>query len=150
PRREDGSLFFPVRLADEPQHSYSWVELGKSQLYSLHLNSDALKRNKMRVYDRGGREIANVAAALESGQPFQMYSDLYYVRRITDWTRRLPKDRDLGKELEFFVLVRDPIKGQEITGDYLVNASESRNAKGERTIAFRFNAEGGNLFYDIT
>jgi SecD/SecF fusion protein len=150
PRREDGSLFFPVRLADEPQHSYSWVELGKSQLYSLHLNSDALKRNKMRVYDRGGREIANVAAALESGQPFQMYSDLYYVRRITDWTRRLAKDRDLGKELEFFVLVRDPIKGQEITGDYLVNASESRNAKGERTIAFRFNAEGGNLFYDVT
>jgi SecD/SecF fusion protein len=153
PRREDGSPLFPVKLPDEPQHTYSWVELAKNELWTLHLNSEALERNNMRAVDRSGREVANIQAALDSGQPFQMYSSLYYVRKITDWTRRANQanDRKLGKKLEFFVLVRDPLKGQEITGDYLVSASPGFSSRGnERAIHFRFNAQGGNLFYDLT
>src|SRR5262245_40327830 len=32
---EDGSLLFPMTWPGEPAHSYRWVELGKSELYSL-------------------------------------------------------------------------------------------------------------------
>ncbi len=147
PRREDGGLTFPVTLpgvSDEPPHSYSWVELGKSELHSLKINSDALKANP--IYS------AEIETALAKGEPFTLQTaGLFYVRRITDWTRRSSqiKDRDLGKKLEYFALVRDPLKGQEITGDYLVSASPGV-AHGERAIDFRFNSEGGNLFYDIT
>jgi SecD/SecF fusion protein len=157
PRREGNVLTFPVKLADEPQHTYSWVEVGKSQLWTLHLNSDSLKRHNMRAVDAAGNENANIQAALDSGQPFEMRSgsgdsNLYFVRRITDWSRRASqiKDREMGKTLEFFVLVRDPLKGQEITGDYLVNVAPGMSSRGERAIHFRFNAEGGNLFYDLT
>jgi SecD/SecF fusion protein len=142
PRHEDGNLFFPVKLPDEAAHTYSWVELGKSQLYSLGLNSDALKNNPTLK--------AEVDNALEKGTTFMIRDNIFFVRKITDWTRRLVKDRELGKTREYFVLVRDPLKGQEITGDYLVSASQGHNNQGENTIDFRFNAEGGNLFYDVT
>jgi SecD/SecF fusion protein len=144
PRREDGGLTFPVKLPDEPPHSYSWMELGKSQLYTLGLNSAALQNSPHKG------EVEN---ALAKGETFTLSgNNLYYVRKITDWTRRTGqiKDRELGKTREYFVLVRDPLKGQEITGDYLVNASPGTSSRGELAIHFRFNSEGGNLFYDIT
>ena len=127
PRNESGGLTFPVKLPDEPEHAYSWVELGKSELYSLGLNSAALKTNS--------QLNAVVENALKTGEAFTFGDghNLFYVRKITDWTRRLIKDRELGKTFEYFVLVRDPLKGQEITGDYLVNASPSQNSKGDLT-----------------
>jgi SecD/SecF fusion protein len=145
PRREDGSPFFPVKLEDEPLHTYSWVELGKPELYTYGLNSEKLKNNTALK--------AEVDNALNKGTTFSIDSKhLLYVRRITDWTRRASqiKERALGKTLEYFVLVRDPIKGQEITGDYLVNASPGTSQRGELAIHFRFNTQGGNLFYEVT
>src|SRR5262249_26438703 len=84
------------------------------------------------------------------GGTFQDGANLLYVRKITSWARRYEKDRRLGKELEFFVLVRDPLKGQEITGDYLVKAGPGTNNRGEMTIDFQFNSSGGNPVYTRT
>jgi SecD/SecF fusion protein len=142
--KKDGSPWFQVDLPEEPNHTYSWVELGKSELYSLGLNSDALNANPAMK--------RTVDDALAKGEPFIFGSgeNLLYVRRITNPVRRSPADLRLGKQLEFFALTRDPLKGQEITGDYLVTAYPTTSQRGERAIAFRFNAEGGNLFYEVT
>jgi SecD/SecF fusion protein len=73
------------------------------------------------------------------------------VRKITDWTRRNLKDRDQGKEYEYFILVRDPLKGQAITGDYLLHASMGRTSRGGGpSIDFVFNHEGGKRFWHLT
>jgi SecD/SecF fusion protein len=146
PRTPGGSYTFPVaNLPDEPEHTYSWVELGKGQLYTLGLNSAALANNP--TY----KEI--VAKAEQSGEPFTLprgSDGLFYVRKIVDYTRLLPIDRKQGKTREFFELVRDPLKGEEITGDNLVGAAPTSSQRGEPAISFTFNSKGGNLFYDLT
>jgi SecD/SecF fusion protein len=152
PRRDDGSEYFPVELPNEPEHSYSWVELGKAQLYGMRLNNDALAK------DSPYKEA--VQNCLKTGEPFPIVISresgaastmaLVWCRDITDWSRRLIKDRELGKKREFFILCRNPIKGQEITGDYLVRAAEGRDRRGGFSIEFTFNPEGGNLFWDVT
>lgn len=153
-----GGLEFSVNLPNEPDHTYSWVEVGKNQLYSLGLNSQALASLRGASGDlakEGRAEGAQMAAHIQAlvaagGGPFLHQNNLYYVRKITSWAKRYERDRRLDKELEFFVLVRDPRKGEEITGDYLVWAGPGSNNRGELTIDFRFNAEGGNLFHDVT
>jgi len=45
------------QFPDEPEHTYSWVEVGKSELYSLGLNSASLKKDS--------RMNADVENALE-------------------------------------------------------------------------------------
>lgn len=142
PKREDGSSLFPVKLTNELDHGYSWVEMGKEQLYQHGLNSAALAADSPHK--------SQVETALKTGVPFDLGVNLVYVRKITDWSRRTIKDREMGKSLEFFMLVRDPRKGDEITGDYLVSASEGFDKTGRRSIDFRFNSEGGNLFHDVT
>jgi SecD/SecF fusion protein len=142
PVRADGSLFFPSKLPNEPEHTYSWVEVGKSYLYTLGLNSQALEKNPRQ------RDMVN--KAIEEHKAFPMGTNLFFARKITDWTRRNSKDRELGKTREFFVLVRNPLRGQEITGDYLVRASAGHDQRGRLAIDFVFNAEGGELFHDVT
>jgi SecD/SecF fusion protein len=147
-KEDNNSVFFKVNLPgspNEPPHSYSWVEVGKSELYTLGLNSAALAKPSKTAL----REMVEKARA--DGTTFDYQGALFYSRKITDWSRRLVKDRELAKQYEFFMLVRDPIKGQEITGDYLVSAREGQSNEGaKRAIHFAFNAEGGNLFYDVT
>jgi SecD/SecF fusion protein len=155
PRGEDGSDTFPVKLTNEPNHSYSWIELDKQQVYSLRLNNAALSPdNAENDADRQAREQrrAEIEAREKDGKPFFLpgYDNLFYVRKITDWSRRNEKERAQGKVREFFVLVRNPLRGQEITGDYVIGAFEQIDQQGRRAIGFRFNAEGGNRFYDVT
>src|SRR5262249_44562302 len=72
------------------------------------------------------------------------------VRRITDWSRRLIKDREQGKTLEFFFLCRNPLRGQEISGDDLTRAAPGYDRQGGISIEFTFSPQGGNLFWDVT
>lgn len=152
--RADGNAFFTVKLGgEEVGHTYSWIEMGKSYLYSRHLNTEALAE------PRNAKLAAEVAQAEKTGQPFLMPLDegvgnscLIYVRPVpeSEWARRNPKDRQLGKKREFFILVRDPVKGKEITGDYLVKAYQTFDQNGKPAIGFTFNSEGGRLFYEVT
>jgi SecD/SecF fusion protein len=186
PRNSAGGLEHTCSLPNERDHTYSWVEVGKSQLYTHELNSAALQHHrqlagdpakfararaeldqahkaartteeKERIQGQIARLEAHVkrvgeidAALAAGGGTFQEYGNLFYVRKITSWARRYERDRRLGKEVEFFVLVRDPLKDEEITGDYLVKAAQGTNNRGEMTIDFQFNAEGGNRFWDVT
>jgi len=145
PPRREGSTTFPVNLPAEQDHSYSWVEVGKTQLWSVGLNSEALEANPARK--------AQVEEVLRTGIPSPLGTttgNLFFVRKITDWSRRIIKDRNQGKSLEYFVLVRNPLKGQEITGDYLVRAAPGHDQRGKLSIEFTFSPEGGNRFWDVT
>ncbi|MFO0876971.1 MAG: protein translocase subunit SecD [Gemmataceae bacterium] len=142
PRRDDGSDFFPVKIPGVADHSYSWVELGKSQLYQLRLNSEAL--------DKGGPLDDQVKQSIKNNTPFQVGTNLVWVRDIKTWSRRNRKDEELGKKKEFYILVRNPNRGDEITGDYLVRAAEGHDKRGSLAIDFTFNADGGDRFWRVT
>jgi preprotein translocase subunit SecD len=142
PAHADGSRLFRVNLPDEPAHSYHWVEAGKSYLYTLGLNQAAL--------DEKPNLLAEVERREKSGEAFVIGTHLYCVRKITDWTRRPARDRELGKTREFFVLMRDPREGQAVTGDYIERVSEGRDSRGRPAIDFELNKDGGDRFYELT
>jgi SecD/SecF fusion protein len=174
--KDDGSTNFPVTLPNEPAHSYSWVELGKSELHSraIGLNNDAVRRGPL--WDTLFKPAdPSEAAQYASSTAFKARWDeekkpnpdnwavktpvlqfpgegrwLLYVRKISDWSRRSQKDREMGKRFEYFMLVRDPLRGQEITGDYLTRAAPGTDNRGRLSIDFTFNADGGNLFQEVT
>jgi SecD/SecF fusion protein len=78
----------------------------------------------------------------------QLGGALLYSRRVPN-PSRLPKG-DQDKQIEYFVLTRDPQKGKEITGLYLQSAYRSQDRSGGLAIGFRFNQAGGDRFYDLT
>src|SRR5262249_6523379 len=76
---------------------------------------------------------------------------LLSVRAITDWGPRREIDRQLGKREEFFLLTRDPLPGEEMTGGYPVSARGGVTADGaSRAHRFRLNSRGSDLSYDLT
>ncbi len=140
PRRE-GSNLFHVNLPGEPNHTYSWVELGKPYLHQLKIDSASLPNNKL-MDDR-------VKECLKTGEPFLYNQNLYWVRNIETWSSRNPKDREKNKTREFYILCRNPLKGNEVTGEYIVSASPGIS-QGQLAIDFKFNAEGGRRFWEVT
>jgi SecD/SecF fusion protein len=78
----------------------------------------------------------------------QLGGALLYSRRVLDPNRLPPADRD--KQVEYFLLTRDPQKGKEVTGLYLQSAYRSQDRSGGLAIGFRFNQVGGDRFYDLT
>jgi SecD/SecF fusion protein len=160
PRNADGGTTFPVTLKGETvEHSYSWVEIGKEELYSLGLN------NKAKDDPKRQRAWEAVAAAREKGETTTavpgLQDCLVYSRKITNTERLLQRDKEQGKQYEYFVLTREPEEvidtatGQRekkaITGDYLVSARQGFGGKRQGLIVeFRFNSEGAILFADLT
>ena len=139
------------------KYQYSWVEVGKEELYSMQLNSAA---DSTRAVDpdreRVRKEIWDqVHQAEAKGQAFTDDHNgqiLLYRRKIegTGPQRITPRDREMGKEYEVFVLTRETPHGQEVTGDYLTSVSEGTSQDGKRAAHFTFNSEGSQRFLDLT
>ena len=149
PLAEDGGKAFPVTLSGETiNYTYSWVEVGKEYLYSLHLNNDAAKNLAWSgpwnavdsVRDKEGIRFPPVG-----GGQFLLYS-----RKIQTPARLSPKDVQQGKQYEYFILTRNSELGKEITGDYLSQATSGPSQRGEPAVHFGFNSDGANLFYELT
>jgi SecD/SecF fusion protein len=158
PTAENGSLLtYPVTVGGETHlHSYHWVELGKEEVWNLHLNNDAEKDSRwrsewLRVAAARGGEAADKAGknTKEETLPFSN-GTLLYSRVIPDRSRLSPKDQSQGKKYQYFFLTRDPEPGKEITGDSLVSATPGTDERGDWAVHFRLNAQGGNLFYELT
>jgi SecD/SecF fusion protein len=149
PRAEDGGATFPVTLSGETiNYSYRWVEVGKEELYSLHLNNDAAKSQGLAAQWQAVAAVRDKEAIRfppMSGGQFLLYS-----RTIPNLDRLSPKDRQQGKIYEYFILTRDTEKGKEITGDYLAQAVSGPSQRGEPAVHFAFNSEGANRFYELT
>jgi SecD/SecF fusion protein len=153
PRNAGGGTTFDVILNGQTYpHTYSWVEVGKEELYTLGLNNDAAKPTNPKHF-----HWQQAAAARTEGKADfiglggeQTSTFLLYSRKITNLDRLTPKDRELGKQYEYFMLVRDPEKGTEVTGDYLAGVKPDVSNEGKTAVAFNFTPEGGNRFYELT
>jgi len=155
PPDQNGDRYFAVNVGGEStRQEYSWVEVGKEELYSLQLNSAAETTPDSDPGKEGAREAiwarAKPAKDKETFPGPGQSQTLYYYRTITDLGRVPPRDREMGKKVEFFVLTRESERGKEITGDYLTSTREGTDEKGRRAVHFSFNADGANLFYDLT
>ncbi|MSR32570.1 MAG: protein translocase subunit SecD [Gemmataceae bacterium] len=147
PKQDNGNPAFTASINGESgQYTYSWIEVGKEELYSLHLNSEAEKDPRhgpsfLRLVESRDKE----AIILESTQGCLVYS-----RTIPNPDRLMPKDRESEKKFEYFLLTRSTPSNREITGDFLTSARRGMDNKGDLTVDFRFNADGGNRFYELT
>jgi SecD/SecF fusion protein len=159
PRAEDGSLTFPVTVGNETHlHGYHWVELGKEEVWNLHLNN-AVESSKNESWRREWEQAARARGGEEADKagkntkeeaiPF-LNGTLLYSRVIPDRSRLTPKDQAQGKKYEYFLLTRDSEPGKEITGDDLVSATRGSDERGDWAVHFRLSAQGGNKFYELT
>ena len=124
PPSQNGDRFFTATLHDGAvRREYSWVEMGKAELYSMQLNSGAEhtpdtdpQRDEMRKAIWKEVEETRDHAAFTPPGP---YLTLMYCRTIANPERISPRDREQGKKVEFFVLTRESDPGAEVTGDFL-------------------------------
>jgi SecD/SecF fusion protein len=146
PRTEDGGLLFPVTLNGETvNYGYSWVKVGKEELYNLHLNNAAENQ------PAHARRWAEVAEARKQKKAITLGDVLLYSREIPNPQRLSPKERELGKKYEYFILTRNAeSREKEVTGDYLSRVVSGSNQRGEPAVHFGFKSEGANLFYELT
>jgi SecD/SecF fusion protein len=143
PVNPDGDPTFPT-ANDTARHSYTWVELGKSEREYLRLSNENEKdTSPTSLWKRAAEARAkHQVISLDNLEG----SPLLYSRAVLN--PRL-SDNETGKRFEYFVLTRDPEKGKEITGRYLVDAREDASGFGLK-VAFRFDQTGGNLFGELT
>jgi SecD/SecF fusion protein len=147
PKMDNGNSTFNATInGDRGQYSYSWVEIGKEELYSLGLNSSS-ENDPVRS---GNFKQVAVARDKEAVTAPGTNSCLLYSRTIPNPERLMPKDRESEKKYEYFLLTRNTDAGREITGDYLSSARRGNDSKGDLTVDFGFTIEGGNRFYELT
>jgi SecD/SecF fusion protein len=128
---------------------YSWVELGKQERKQLGLDNASEKGGS--VAGQFGNRWKTAEEARKAGKAILLpefgYTLLYSRDAIN---RHLTKEDKQQKRFEYFVLVRDPLPGKEITGQYLTNAKPDVDRTMQPCVNFTFNNTGGNLFYDIS
>jgi SecD/SecF fusion protein len=125
------------------RYRYSWVELGKAERKQLGLDNASEKL--------GSPNWKRAAEARKEGKAFVLPDFGYTLLYSRDClNRKLPKEEFQQKKVEYFVLVRDPQPGKEITGQYLTAARPGVDRTMQPTVDFTFNTTGGNLFYDIS
>ena len=147
PKADNGLATFNASInGDRAQYSYSWIEVGKEELYSLGLNSSA---ETDPVRSGSFKQVASTRDKEATTAP-GTNSCLIYSRSIPNPERLMPKDRESEKKFEYFLLTRNTEAGKEITGDFLSSARRGMDSKGDLTVDFRFSAEGGNRFYELT
>jgi SecD/SecF fusion protein len=141
--------------------SYSWVELGPQERRALNLDNasrtDSTRNTAWHAAKNNTRNKADklpeVAGATDR---FLLQGSLFYSRECKD--RNLPEEERRKKEVEYFILTRDPEfvdltteeRTSKIDGGYLVGAYGAPGQDLKPTVHFSFNTEGGNLFGNIT
>jgi SecD/SecF fusion protein len=142
--------------------SYSWVELGQVERRTLNLDNaakddpqrDAVWREAAANRDKAVRLRGAIGPG--GGQAgFLLQGAVFYSRACKD--RNLPEQDRIRKEVDYFVLARDPefdpatgARTAAIDGSFLSSAYADRDATGRPTIAFSLNAAGADLFGALT
>jgi SecD/SecF fusion protein len=154
PPSQNGDRYFTASLQNESaRREYSWVEMGKEELYSMQLNSgaettpdtDASRDGYRQAIWKEVKATRDHAAFSPPGQG----QTLMYCRTIPNRERISARDREQRKNVEFFVLTRESDPSKEVTGEFLTNASEG-NGDGKRAVNFSFNSEGASRFQELT
>jgi SecD/SecF fusion protein len=144
--------------------TYVWVELGPQERRQLNLDNAAKNdpaRNAAWVEAKNNRNRAVLLPDPAGGgatgaRRYLLEGALFYSREAKD--QNLPEEERRSKEVEYFVLARDPeflsidspIRTRAITGDFLVNAYNAPGSDMRPTVHFSFDNEGASLFGDLT
>jgi SecD/SecF fusion protein len=157
PRLPDGEPFTITVGGEQLRHFYSWVELGKGELYTMHLNSEAANDPKHKQF------WDLVKSYRDKGDPLVLPAGyggtMLYSREIPPEARLHLPTKDADKKYQYFMLTRDAelirsptgsYTPREITGKYLVGATPGTDNTGRLAVHFTFDAEGGNLFWELT
>jgi SecD/SecF fusion protein len=142
-------------------YTYSWIELGRSERTQLNLDNaaenDKLRNHlwmQMAAARKEGKAV--VLPVLTGSRSSSDGGAILYSRKIPPArVASLPK-KDKDKEIEYFILSRDPEidratgKEKRITGDDLANAEADIGESLKPIVRFRFNEHGAQLFQDLT
>jgi SecD/SecF fusion protein len=143
----DKSIDYSFEVKNNPgvRHTYTWVELGKTERHQLRLD------NKSEEDSRGDtfwKKVAEARAGQETIPLKMQYGTvILFSRRVEN--PRLPPD-EAKKKYEYFVLVRNPAKGEEVTGNFLDDARPEQGRNLGLVVGFRFNSEGARRFLELT
>lgn len=161
PKDSDGKLKrYEIATRGSPSYvTYSWVELGPQERRALNLDNAARTDATRNSAWHQAANARNFATQLNytAGNPDKMLQGaLFYSRECKD--RNLPDEERRKKEIEYFVLTRDPefesktseVRKPKIDGSYLTNASSRQGDDLKPTVSFSFNNAGGALFGEIT
>jgi SecD/SecF fusion protein len=141
PFSEDGGTFSIKLNGDNYKHTYSWVELGRSERKTLNLDDpqpgsdDLLKQVLENLND--GNPLVTIGAM----------QALLYTRKVENVDALPEKHR--GRQYEYFLLTRDPEPNKAITGQYLANV-QATQSRGKPAVGFHFNQQGGSLLSELT
>jgi SecD/SecF fusion protein len=138
--------------------TYSWVELGKQERQSLHLNNNAVQEGYSQAWAylaARRNQATQIPQGPDSSDEKLMHGALFYSRESQD--RNLPEEERRDKKVEYFVLTRNPEidlatdkETPKIDGSYLVSAMNIPGEAGQPVVSFTFNTAGGLLFRDLT
>jgi SecD/SecF fusion protein len=130
-------------------HSYSWVEIGPTERQALGLSNSmqstplwqamakARADGKVYVYEKEVNDTENGKSGRSSVVLFSRASQ----------SERLPADERAKKQIEYFMLLRDPTPGQEVTGEHVRSAEVD---DFQQSVSFAFDATGGARFGRLT
>jgi hypothetical protein len=146
-RAENGEPPPPVEVGTEFAPGYSWWEVGPTELRVLHL--DWASENDPK---RGALLAKQAAAAREKGETFLVGGEvlkgcLLYSRNCTN--RKLPEAERAKKKYDYFLLVRDPEKGQGLTGGHLADVRNGKSAMGGPCVEFVFDKKGSQVLEEL-
>jgi hypothetical protein len=146
-RAENGEPPPPVPVDTEFGSSYSWREIGPTGLRMLHLDPAFEKDPKRAALLR-----KQAAAAREKGETFLVGGEvlkgcLLYSRECTN--KRLPEAERAKKKYDYFLLARDPDKGQALTGEYLTDVRSGKSATGGSCVEFVFDRKGSQVLGEL-
>jgi len=141
---------------DPTAYTYRWVEIGKEELHSLHLNNDA--ENDTTTSERTKTPKNSLWKAVERARNspldrgvYRLYGSLLlYTRTIDEGRRATLPEKDKSKRYEYYLLIRNTPDAEKLTGEYLIEAKDGQDNLGRLAVAFRFNTEGASRMYTLT
>ncbi len=159
PDDQTAPLQFELKLPRDQKSvvTYSWVELGPQERFSLNLDNDA-RTDPSRSYTFNQVKMDKAFRLTDQTNRPRWSGALFFARKCLD--RNLPDEERRAKDYEYFVLTRDPefnpddpelkTRVPKIDGSYLKNASTGQGADLRPAVHFEFVPAGGDLFRNIT
>jgi SecD/SecF fusion protein len=151
---------YDVEFSDKQKGKikYAWVELGRQERLSLHLNNAAKDDPSKNFWYQYMSQHLNEPVQLPEDRgeinekKKRLQGALFYARRVEN--RHLSKEERDAKSIEYFVLTRLPEispetgKPAKISGDYISYAGAQVDINP--SVHFQFNNAGAKLFSEIT
>jgi hypothetical protein len=145
-RARDGRPPAPVAKATDKAAAYSWVEVGRAERHSLHLD------NAAETDPEHAARWKEAAAARARGEPLVLHGSLegcLLFSRPCENTKLSEEERK-QKKIDYFLLTRDPFEGKAVTGEYLTRARAGEDPRGKPCVLFSLNKTGGDLFHELS